>query len=74
MFLGHGASNIETLVRSVVAHGFDGSSFELMPHVNIPTSNKALGLLGSLALKSLRLRDFCRVNGAWKYLILILSE
>ena len=70
MFPGYGAHNTETLVRAVTAHGPDGSSFDLMPLVNIPSSVDALGLLGSLSLKELNLRQFCRSGNRWKYIIL----
>ena len=70
MFTNSGARNVETLVRCVAAQGPDGSSFELTPFLNIPSSYNALGILGSLDLEELKLRDFCKRDDRWKYVML----
>ena len=74
MFTGAGSHNAETLVRSVTAHGPDGSSFNLTPFINIPSNYTALGVLGGLNLKELRLRQFCRRDGRWRYILLSLCR
>ena len=62
MYPNSGAQTVDLLVRSFVAHSETGDTFELMPFVSIPSSHTALGILGALSLKDLRLRDFCRMN------------
>ena len=69
MYHGSGAQSVNIMVRAVIAHAESGETFELTPRISIPADHKSLGLLGSLCLKELGIRDFCRRDGRWRYIL-----
>ena len=43
-------------------------NFWVTPSFCLPSSQKALGLLGALQLKQICLRNFCRRDGRWRFI------